>query len=370
MRRMSHPGARRLAVLGASVLLTACFEDPIRESLELAFHDDGGFTVTFTAELDAADGWRSRDRALRRRLADHARALEEGWDPRISALERMGCKEHGGAFERRGESLVFFRRWARCGDTEPLGELFGERPVLLELRRDESRGLLELSLLPIGGGPASRAERRQLEERLGEWAELLARYQRAVYALAALADEEPRIARALWRKAFGEDPKAGEEELAAADAAIAGELAEALEAAALSLVGLGDDTESLDEQARRVFDPLSETLAVSTPSPVVELAGFRRDGERRVVSPEGGLLRALGALRGVWLDPDPLADFVEAVRRGTEKSFDPTRYAATSPLRAAAAPSAEELHEELVRALESPAEWRVAWRARPAPEGS
>jgi hypothetical protein len=354
---------RSVAGLVSTLALLACFDEPVRESVDLEFHPDGAVTATLTVELDTPSEWRGRQSARNRRLTERSRALLEGWDPSLARFERLRCASTGGGWVRSGRHLVRFSRWARCADRRAVEDLFGDLPIVVEMGGDEETARRWFMLRPLGGGVASRSERRRFDRLLESWIEGLDDYHRAAYALAQWAAERPELAEALWQAGFGEEPEEPDARWSAIEERLADEFAESLEAAASAFEAAGDEAISLDELARRVFDPLPGRLVITTPTPISDRSGFLSVSDQRVATPPSGLLGALLRLEGSWLDPDPLAQLIAELRTAEDEPLDVGRFARRDPRRRAEPPDPGELRAAIVDQLELPQEMWVVWRA-------
>ena len=139
-----------VAALAAVLLLTACFDPPVRETVELRFLPHGEYVVTSRVEITEPE--KTGNRALERRLAEVRRALaqeDDDWSRRFAALapaaERFAWEKHLGALHRVERSAVL-------DEPAQLAAFFADTSLAVSYEvRD---GLGELAVVP---GPADRA---------------------------------------------------------------------------------------------------------------------------------------------------------------------------------------------------------------------
>jgi len=353
---------RRAAGLAALVLATGCWDAPVREALELEVLADGSARATLVVELDPARRYAAESEApLRRRLERKARDLEDGSDPWLARFEVERCPRQGGAWLRDEGELVEFRRSMQCEDLAAAAEVLSGAGVAADVT--VSGDEVELAIVPLGAGVATRAERERALAELERWSAQLERYLAAVFALAARAAERPDLARDLWIAGFG--GSAGEPSRALPDAEA--ELARALDEATGDVAGVlrarAGEAETADELARRVFDPLPARLTVTLPLEPFAVEGFERRGEGRFAAPEKSLYAAFARLSGRWLAADPLVALVERGRGGGDAPVAIEPFAAGDPRRSEAPPTRLELREALLADLRAEVPLRVAWPA-------
>ncbi len=364
---IAFAGRLRLAAPAVlALVLAGCWDSPVRESMVLSFDATGGARATLAVELDSAGEWRMRERPLvERRLARKAAELESGSDPAVARLAALDCGSSGGAWERSGADLVRFEHWVECSDAVGIVDLFGDVALAVDLERAGFDH--ELSIVPLGGGSATRAERERTERELERWSVALERYFAAAFRLAERAEARPERARDLWIAGVGDLAGDPARPLGAADAALAEELSEALGEAFGAFNPLAGEAEALDELVRRVFDPIPARLVVELPARPSAVAGFEALSDRRFAAPDGGVLGALAQVGDRWLEPDPLRAVIGHLRSGSDDPMDVAPFAAADPRRAARPPTRIEILAALVAALEEQPELRLAWTLPPPP---
>lgn len=352
----------RAAGLALLLPVAGCWDAPVRESIEIEALADGTARALLTVELDPASRYSAEsEEALRRRLERKARELEEGSDPWLARFEVEGCPRQEGGWRRDDGELVEFRRAMHCETLAAAAEVLAGGAMAVDVREAEDE--VELSIVPLGGGAASRAERERALAELDRWAEELESYLAAVFALAARAAERPELARDLWIAGFGDSAGKPSGELPGVEAEIARALDQATGEAASVLRARPGEAESPDELARRVFDPLPARLKVFLPGEPLEVEGFERRGERGFAAPEKSLYAAFVRVSGRWLGADPLIALVERGRAGGEEPIAVEPFLAADPRLTEAPPTRLELREALLADLRSNEPLRLTWRS-------
>ena len=87
-------------------------------------------------------------------------------------------------------------------------------------------------------------------------------------------------------------------------------------------------------------------------------------GERAARVPRGGW-EAYTAVRGRWVEPDPLQAYLEATLSANERRFDMAAFCAL-PRHSAEPPGAREVQTALETALTPADVYRVVWKAPPS----
>lgn len=361
MRWRSSPLARRALVGGVALLLAACWDAPVRETLEVEILADGSASAELRVELDRPGEYGDDDgAAMRRRLERKARDLDTGSDSWIDRFDVEGCPRQGGAWRRDEGDLVEFRRSMRCETPELAFRVLDPAPVAVDVERERERA--ELVLQPLGGGPAGRRDRDRAEAEIDRWAGEVASYLNAAYALSARAARRPDLARDLWAEAI-DAPSERPRDLSDADRALAAAVREGVDRTFGILRPRPGATETVDELVRNVFDPLPARLVVGLPADATANEGFEELGGSRYAVPQRSLYATWREVAGLWLAPDLLVEHVELGRAGRHDEISPAPFAAGDPRRAERAPGADEIAATLRALLERREPLRLAWRA-------
>ncbi len=406
--------------------LAACTDDPVSETLTLEFFpesadapnsadaaaappDTGGY-VRVEAQVDIRRHMIPKDNSLiARRVNDRAQALMNEHDPWHIRFDRVFEPIADGAeWRRAGRELTSYRRWALAADPNTtLQDFFVDTPMrpVFEVW-DNERRLLDQSRPPpqtvtlafvfAGGTRATAGESTTTYRGFRDFASHAARYQRRVAALWRYMDENPGrrfvTLRGLFGAAEGEElpesqlieqprqlaPPAppppvrrGSERLPRLrDLEI--DLIERVVAAGEPLVKIfevpKDDSFTLQELSRRVFDPFPGVVTAKPDGVVVEAVGFVEGGGGYSI-PSLDLWSAYRALDGLFVSPDPLVFLIEAEGNdfGCGKDDDACKdnalvsaFLQSGPL--TASPGASNLIQQALEAELRPLdEYRLVW---------
>ncbi len=355
----------RLATAAAAALLvTACFDPPVREQIELRFLPHGAYVVSSRVEI--TEEGKSGNPALERRLEALRRDLvagDDAWTRRFAALapavERFGWEKHLGAIQRVQRSAVL-------DEPEQLAAFFGDTALAVSYTVADGRG--ELAIVPGPAGGGSRRQRRDMEAALDAWTARIADYLAAAADLYEYLDRRPERARAtlgaLLEDLLSETQRAELAELEPEEREQLDRLGKAMEEVfAVLLVRSGAEL-SLDELSHLVYDPFPARLVVRLPAPPEEVEGFARGAEGELMVPGLGIWQALRALEGRWLSPDPVLLYVQLRGRGEEAPFDLDSLAARERA-AAPAPTAAEVRLAIEERLQPASLYRATWPVTP-----
>jgi hypothetical protein len=357
---------RLLAALTLALVLFACFEPPVLETLDLRFLRDGSFVVTSTVEV--SDTNQKESPALTRRLTRVRQELEEGSDPwgqRFASLEPAAERF---AWEKQ---LGAIRRGTRAAlATEPAGlrAFFGD--TSLDVSYQIREGIAELAIVPGAPARATRAQREGVEEVLDDWSGYIAAYFEEAGALWAYLDERPDRAHAclgtLFEDLLTERVREGLEPLTEDELARVERLHEAMEQVMVVLLVLEGEDHSPDELSHLVYDPFPARLTVRLPGPPLEAPeGFAVDPEVKTLVAAGpGLWEALRSLEGRWLAPDPVLIYARRKARKPEQPVNLDVLVA-APRRAEPAPSADEVRGAIEERLAPASIYRVTFAVQP-----
>lgn len=317
---------QRLGLALALLLLLACFDPPVKETLRLRFFPNGAFAVSNAVELDLLKDGESNP-ALERRMFDLRRELLDGLDPwarRFAAVEPVSERL---SWEKRFGLLALARRSALFAEPASLRDLFSDTAlsVSFEVRED---GVAELAIVPGVPSQATRRQRRDMERALDEWSAHIAEYLAATAELYYWLDANPGRARACFLELFAEvidEESVSESDLAEELSAEESRLLERIEEAMEEVISVlhipaGQDR-SLDELSHLLYDPFPAPLTVQLPSTSLEVEGFEpsaaEDKAWTVDTP--GLWTALRALDERWIAPDPVMLYVAHRGEDSEK---------------------------------------------------
>lgn len=344
-------------VVGCAVipLLLGCFEQPVQEHLHLNIRADATVEVDVSVKLLHP---KNPDAAVERRLQEREEAWLGGFDPWGPRFERLGAADEEFYWQKRGGRLVYGVRTAVVEDLEALEDFLDDTAV--EVAVEVSDGTVDLGFYPGPSGRVGRRERRKVEKALVEWTASVAEYLEAGHALYRYLDDYPGRAEACFAEIFDADgpPLEAEEEA----------LLETLSESMYEVLGLVksydfDDGFSLDEVARKVYDPFPASLSLELPVEPDSVEGFVRTDAGWAI-PERSPWAAFQRLSGRWLSPEPLVASLEQALSQDSEAFDVAAFA-RQPRRHAPPPDAEELHALIVEDLETAPAYRLVWGNAP-----
>ena len=426
--RSRRPRALPLIAALLVAALAACTDDPVSETLTLEFFpesanapspggddaaaappDTGGY-VRVEAQVDIRRHMIPKDNSLiARRVNDRTEALMNDHDPWHIRFDRVFEPIADGAeWRRAGRDLTSYRRWALAADpNSALQDFFVDTPMLpvFEVWDNERRlpdqrrpppQTVILAFVYAGGTRATAGESSTAYRGFRDFAADAARYQRRVAALWSYMDENPgrrfETLRGLFAAAEGEElPEsqliAPPRQLAPAAAPAPGrrgseslprlrdleiELIERVVAAGEPLLKIfevpKDDSFTLQELSRRVFDPFPGVVTAKPDGSVVEAVGFV-EGSGGYSIPSLDLWSAYRALEGVFVSPDPLVFLLETQQDdfGCEEDDDACRNSArvavflqSGSLRASPG-SSTRIQQALEAELRPLDEYRLVW---------
>ena len=353
--------ARILTVAAGALVLSSCFESPIRESLELRFLPDGTVRVQSTSEIASRTGLGDNP-ALLRRVTEAQRQVLQGEDPWSARFAALSPAVEGFSWEKRDGEVQKAVRSAVVSRPESLARFFADTP--LEVSYEVREGTAELVMTPGRADRATRQQRRALDQALEGWTEAVATYLAAVEDLYANLEDHPDRATpclgSLYSRLLPDSERKYHDDLTGPETERMDRLDEAMGAVAEVLrVGEGQD-HSLDEISHLVYDPFPARLSVQIPSAPLEVEGFAAKGNE-LTAAGPGLWQALSALQGQWVSPDPLLLHLDADAR-ERKDPVPLSEILRQPRRAEVPPSALEVRQEIERRLQPARVYRVAWR--------
>lgn len=369
-----------LGLLGASLLLWGCFEEPVVERLHLRFLP-GAVEVTARVEIHQPA---LSSGSLERRLERVERVLTDGEDPWAQRFAQLRPERESFRWEKVKGRLARAERQALAGEPGRLEEFFADTAILARYdtgplspgdRRSPTEGLRSWASLELYPGPSNRADRgqtRRVAEAVEGWGELASRYLHAaedLYRYLELhPDREAAVLTALYGGLLEETEEreisAEEEELVDPVAEGIGELGRVLELES-------DQDHSLDELSRLVYDPFPARITVEVPGPILEVEGFDIPADQEGIIGEGSrVLKVPGlslwsswlALEGVWVFPDPAASFYYLALQDDPDAAFPTLLAAER--RAEPAPSPAEVQDAVEDLLRPEPAYRVVWAER------
>lgn len=353
---------RHLFLAYALIVVTACGQPDVEESLRCTLSADGTSEVAFEVSFPEPTEDEA-DEAFRERIATLQQLYFEGWDRWAPRFEQAGRAGETLSWERVGGRLRSLTRTARFDRPEDLSDFFSDTDltVLFTPGSEES----ELSIFAGSSSRATTEERERLERLLGDWSRAAVAYLREVADLYAYLERHEDRAETVFRAIF-EDSSEGlhrfEEE----------RLDRLLEAF-LEVFEIAESTDdqghSLEHLARLVYDPFPARLSVEIDGRILNREGFIELADGGYEVPPLGLERALSDLEAHWIEPPLLTTYERLERLGDAAGFDLQEFAGRSR-RVAELPSAEDFAGAVEEALAPASEYRLRWRPSAADPGS
>lgn len=350
----------RLAFAGVLVfatLLAAGCDETIRETLELESLADGAWKVTLDVDIAAGD---ESDARVQGRIDDYARELLDERDDWSHRFGQLSAARESVTWERRHGRVVAYRRSAET-NSEDLPLFFGDLP--LTVVQSNGSGWSELTLVAAESRRATRAQRRELEEALDEWAAASAEYLAATRDLYSYLDRQPARAEATLGTVFSDllDTEARDRlgELSEEEAALTSRLRDAIaEALVVFEAGLARGA-ALEELSRLVYGPFPAELRVRLPHGAIEADGFVKRSDEVWAAERHDLSEVLLSLEKRWVEPELLTTWLDAAEDGAPP-LDVAQLAVL-PRRSQAGVSATDVRAAIEEELRPPSAYRIRW---------
>lgn len=342
--------------------LAGCYEQPVVESLVLAFIPEGGVRVVVTHRITPPST--HNNPALEARIEETRRALVEGRDDWGRAFSAVRPLVEQGSWEKREGGLVRHERSAVLEGPEQLREFFGRTDLRVAFRTGE--GNAEFTVFPAGSTRATRTQRERIDQELEAWSGTVAAYLARSHSLFVHLEDHPDRARTCFGQIFSdcltEEERAALPEPTPEEEPLLKTMVESMTAVLEVLKVPAGEAFTLNELSQLAFNPFPAGFIVEAPTPITEVEGFERTGERTVRVPGLGLWEAYAGSRGKWLGPDPLQAYLELVLREDETSFDLEGFCAL-PRHSAEPPEAQQVRATLEKALTPADSYRIAWKS-------
>ncbi len=307
-----------LALAAGLLVLTACFDPPVRESVRLRFLPNGMTVVSSSVDFDPLVESDSNT-ALTRRLTDLRRDLLDGLDPWTRRFESASPAAERFSWEKRLGIVSGARRSVLLDEPGKLASLFGDTSISVSYEVRPEEGIAEFAIVPGVPSMATRKQRKDVETALDEWSAAVSRYLEATADLYGWLEDNPSRAEACFAELLGDAldegslPPEGSAELSPEEKARVDKVEDAMGEVLGVLMILQGEDRSFDELSHLVYDPFPAPLAIQLPSEPLELEGFApslsQDRTWTVDSP--GFWTALLSLEDRWVSPDPVLIYAD-----------------------------------------------------------
>jgi len=351
----------RIVAAALCLPLVACYEEPVRDHLHIAFAPGPAIVVTALREI-ATPSSAGNNQAVEDRLDEARSDLAGGWDRWSRSFAELDAIADRGTIVRHEGRISRGIHSALIGSFRPVERLLSDQG--LGAFYEEASGQRTLEIFPTGAGQATRQQREEFDRTLVEWSESVANYLEHATALYAYLDRAPHRAVPCFAHVFdvhseGSGPLIPEEEN------LITALKEPMERVADALLIDTGNAYSLNELSRLVFDPFQGRLTVAIDGAVLEMEGFL-DRESFFERPPVDLWRALENAAGEWLSPDLVTAMVVPGPVNAQPEPDPITFA-TLPRRWSRSPDVRTVESELRARLQPEEIHRIRWRTRPVP---
>lgn len=352
----------RIAVAALCLPLLACYEEPVRDHLHIAFAPGPAIVVTAVREI-ASPGAKGDNPAVEERMEEARRDLSGGWDRWSRGFAELDAIADRGTIVRHEGRVSRGIHSALVASFRPLERLLGNEGM--SAFYEEAGDERELQLVPTGSGQATKQQREDFDRTLAVWSEAVAGYLEQTTALYAHLERAPHRAVPCFAHVFDIHPEESGP-LSADEETLITALKKRMERVADALLIDTGRAYSLNELSRLVFDPFQGRLTVAVDGPALEIEGFleRTSFYER---PPVELWRALENASTMWISPDLVTSMVVPGTDSAQPEVDPVSFA-NLPRSWAQAPDAWTVESEIRARLQPEEIYRLRWRTRPGPE--
>jgi hypothetical protein len=334
-------------LLGVLLLSAACTQMAVHDDLTIEPSQDS-YTVTVTAETRFE--LHPRHDAARARVEAAQAAAIAGTDPWSIRFARLSAPdEERVTYQKSHGALEVVTHSAKIAEDD-LQHLLADTNITVDFTHGE--GWSELALYPGSGGRATREQQREFDAALEQWSQSVVRYFTAVHHLYSYLNEFPGRERYVFASLVQEHPEDApltEDERPLVDAVV-----DAMGNIATQMDAQEGHATTLAEEADLIFNPFPARVTVRVPGDVIATEGFSTKSKALVIE-QVDLFKAIAALEGRWITPDPLA----AVLR--EDGPSPEQLA-EAPRKSQAVVSSTEIARAIREQLVRPRMYSVRWR--------
>jgi hypothetical protein len=349
----------RALLLGSTVLvvsLAGCYEEPVKENLDVEVLPQAQVALRTSVVLNAGD---ESNRPLVERIDALRGALANETDVWSRRYQSLDAKDDRFTIERKNGKVVRVERQALVGDLR-LPYFFADTSINVSLNRMPDGG--ELTITSQNAGRATAAQKAEFDRELARFSESYSRYVASVNELYRYLDTHPDRARALLLPLFSDAlPEAEKNQLEDPpdeEKQIVSNVSDSMSAIASVLVPNESEPYTPNELSRLVFDPFPGDISVTVPGEVEHVEGFERKGERRVAVRRIALWDIGSDLSGRWVSPDLLAPWV-AMKQGEKIDLDAI---VRAQRKSGDAPGPDQVRKLVLAQLQPAPVYRVRWR--------
>lgn len=346
---------RRFAVIPIAMLLAACLEPPVSESLDVRLLHGGASVVSIGVVLRNVSDYDKSPR-VQQRLESVARELEEGSDAWSARLRSVEPERQRDVVDRQEGRLRRVVRTAKLKEPADLRAFL--RDTGIGVVYGEGNGWAELTLMPARSARATAAQRQRLNVELSEFCRNLAAYAAATKEFYAYLDAHPDRAHACLGELFSVETE--EAKLTDEESELVTRVNDAISAVGVVLEPAPGEPYTIDEISRLVHDPFPAPMRLTVPGEIVEREGFPGELKSELGIPVFSIWSAFERLEGRWFSPDPALATWRHDISNSEAPFDLDAFLAI-PRRSAAAPTDDEVRAAIENQLKPSPVYRVRW---------
>jgi len=337
---------RRALLFALLLVAAACGKPPVQDEVTIEFPRQGeGVIVTAETKFEL----NPRNNEIRKRVDAARDAAVSGTDPWSFRFGRLTPETERVTFQRNRGALETVTRSVRI-PAEDLHRAFSDVAITINVLRGD--GWRELAMYTGSSSRATREQQRRFDEALSSWSADVAKYFTAVGDLYSYLDEQPERAKYVFGAILSKDEE---------QPGVTKEEAPLVEAVVDSMVKIADRmdqqdarAESFAESADLMFNPFPARMVIRVPGDVLAVEGFEKPAKELVIEPVD-LFRAITALEGRWISPDPLAALMREEPVKAEEIAELPRH---TTLVASSTDVEAALREKLAR----PRSYVVRWR--------
>jgi len=318
------PSGKRVILFFPLVLIiTACFEPPVQERLDLIFLPDHLITLRVTSRIEEPAGTADNE-TLTRRLQESRKEILEGWDLWTRRFERMAALRERTVFERTGGKLIRYEHEVVISGPESLRGFFDYTD--LRTYYSEREGNAEFSIVAADSTRATREQRKRVDDVLDPWCVSIVDYLDRLRTLYRYVESNPERARTcmghLLNDILSAETRSGLDDLTEVEQEMVQPVEDAMADVYRVLLVNQGEAFTLNELSDRVFNPFPAEFHVSVPGKILETEGFTLDPDGTLTTPGLSIWNSYRILQDELAHPDPLSILIETHLTRTRSSFD------------------------------------------------
>ena len=351
---------------GIALAAVSCFEikPPVAEQIEITFLPKGETVVKVAVKIsNPKHAFQDNKRALTR-IEQTQRSFLEGTDAWARRFQETDLSREWFSWEKEDGQLVRVAHSGSLKDPEALHGFF--RDTSIDVGYSSGERFAELAVYPGRAARAGSQQRKMLEAQMDKWISSLADYIAAVAGLYSYLEKSPDRAEIclgnFYEDFLSKERKDTLGEPSEEEDALLEAVKKTTEGVSAILEYPEDSEFSPDELSKLEYDPFPAPLAIQVPQNILEVEGFKANGENRVFYSGISFWDAFGKLEGKWHTPDlilPIFPYITDEKKESEP-FDLDAFLAL-PRRAGIAPSRQEVRDAIEAALSPQKVYRVRW---------